>query len=285
MLGHSDRELERLSTQARLIDPITRRFFVGAGIGPGMRVLDVGSGAGDVAMLVSELVGASGEVVGTDISTAALTVARARVERRGLSNVTFIDGDPAEMAFTQLFDAVVGRYILQFIDDPVGALGRLAAHLRPGGLVAFHELDWDGARSLPESPTYRQCCQWVSRTIGLLGADTSMGAKLHTTFVTAGLSAPTMRVEATIGAGEASWDCVHLVTDLAKTLGASMERLGVASAAELDLETLAERIHDEIVTMNSVILGRSEIGAWSRVTGPLTRAESVLDHARSQSGH
>jgi hypothetical protein len=55
-LGHSDRELERLRVQARLIDPITRRFFVDAGIAPGMRVLDVGSGVGNVAFLAAELV-------------------------------------------------------------------------------------------------------------------------------------------------------------------------------------------------------------------------------------
>ena len=43
-LGHSEEELERLKEQARLIDPITRRFFAEDGIGPGMRVLDVGCG-------------------------------------------------------------------------------------------------------------------------------------------------------------------------------------------------------------------------------------------------
>jgi len=43
--GHSDRELKRLATQAQLIDPVTRRFFVDAGLKPGMRLLDVGSGA------------------------------------------------------------------------------------------------------------------------------------------------------------------------------------------------------------------------------------------------
>jgi tRNA A58 N-methylase Trm61 len=62
VLGHSDVELKRLATQARLIDPITRRFLVSAGIREGMRVLDVGSGAGDVAVLLAGLVGPSGEV-------------------------------------------------------------------------------------------------------------------------------------------------------------------------------------------------------------------------------
>ena len=48
-----DRELERLHLQAKLVDPITRQFLNEAGIVPGMRVLDVGSGAGDVAFLLA----------------------------------------------------------------------------------------------------------------------------------------------------------------------------------------------------------------------------------------
>jgi ubiquinone/menaquinone biosynthesis C-methylase UbiE len=63
-LGHSDRELKRLRLQAQLVDPITRQFFQDAGVAQGMRVLDVGSGAGDTALVVAELVGHSGEVLG-----------------------------------------------------------------------------------------------------------------------------------------------------------------------------------------------------------------------------
>src|SRR5215510_12807426 len=64
VFGHSDRELERLAAQAALVDPITREILVEAGIAPGMRVLDVGSGIGAVAFLVSSLVGEGGSVIG-----------------------------------------------------------------------------------------------------------------------------------------------------------------------------------------------------------------------------
>src|SRR5262245_10549157 len=96
-LGHSARELDRLGAQARLIDPITREFFQEAGIARGMRVLDVGSGAGDVAFLLADLVGNTGEVVGVDRAPAALAVARARAGLRG--NLSFLEGDPTRMTF------------------------------------------------------------------------------------------------------------------------------------------------------------------------------------------
>ena len=79
VLGHSERELERLRLQAQLIDPITRQFLIEAGIAPGMRVLDVGCGAGDVALLAADLVGPTGQVVGVD--SPAIGVRRRQPER------------------------------------------------------------------------------------------------------------------------------------------------------------------------------------------------------------
>jgi ubiquinone/menaquinone biosynthesis C-methylase UbiE len=79
-LGHSNREVDRLSAQARLLEPLTREFLSQAGIVPGMRVLDVGSGAGDVAFLAAELVGDTGTVIGTDRAPGVLAIARARAE-------------------------------------------------------------------------------------------------------------------------------------------------------------------------------------------------------------
>src|SRR5512140_1440895 len=125
VLGHSDRELHRLAAQARLMDPITRQFLTAAGIAPGMRVLDIGSGVGDVAFLAAGLVGRSGEVVGVDRSSLALE--RAEMRRRDLSfdNVSFRVGDPTEMSFDRPFDAVIGRYVLQFQPDPSDLLRKL----------------------------------------------------------------------------------------------------------------------------------------------------------------
>src|SRR5262245_42152261 len=133
VLGHGDRELERLATQARQIGPITRRIFVEAGIAPGLRVLDVGSGGGDVSLLLAELVGPKGEVVGADRSPVAIEAATRRVQAEGLANVRFVEGDPAVLAFDAPFDAIAGRYVLMFQPDPAAMLRGLARQLKPGG--------------------------------------------------------------------------------------------------------------------------------------------------------
>ena len=264
-LGHSDRELERLNAQEQLVGPITRRFFCDAGIVPGMRVLDIGSGAGDVTFLTADLVGEAGQVIGTDNASTAVSAARARAKKESRHNVEFHKCDPTEMAFERPFDAIVGRYVLMFQADPAAMLRRLAHHLRPGGVVVFHEPDWAGGWSFPPLPTYDQCHHWIVKTFRLLGTDTRMGIKLHEAFVAAGLPAPSMRLEAVIGGGTRGLDWMHLIAENVASLLPTMERLGVATAAEVDIATLPGRLHRELTASGGVIAGRSEIGAWSRV--------------------
>lgn len=264
-LGHSGRELERLTTQARVTDPITRGFFRDAGIGPGMRILDVGCGAGDTTFLLASMVGSEGEVVGADRVSAALAAAQKRAAGLGLSNVSFVEGDPAEMAFKGSFDAVAGRYVLQFQREPAPVLRKVAAHVRPGGAVVFQEVDWSGARSFPPAPTYDRCCRWCVETLRGLDTETQMGMKLPATFVAAGLPPPSARLAAVVGAGENCDDVVELLSGLIGTLAADAERLGVATAEEIDLETLAQRMKAEISANGSAIIGYYQIGAWTRV--------------------
>jgi SAM-dependent methyltransferase len=264
-LGHTDQELERLQVQARLIEPMTRRWFLEAGIDAGMRVLDVGSGVGDVAMLVAELVGSSGEVVGTDRSSTPLAVAADRARAASLQNVHFVQGDPCGMAFGEPFDAVVGRYVLMFQPNPAQMVRALTKHLRPGGVVVFHEPYREALRSFPSVPTYDWGWQLVNDAFLGTGADPSMGLKLHPTFVAAGLPTPTMRMESLIAGGSGCWDNIEFEVGPVRSLLSEIVSLGLTTESEIDVDTLADRVHNELVTTESVILGRAEIAAWSRL--------------------
>lgn len=92
-----------------------------------------------------------------------------------------------------------------------------------------------------------------------------MGLKLHATFVAAGLPAPSMRLGSIVGGSVNSSDSARLVAMLAGTMLADMERLGVATADDLDFETLADRMVSEAVANGSVLLGWFDVAAWCRV--------------------
>jgi ubiquinone/menaquinone biosynthesis C-methylase UbiE len=122
VLGHSPQELERLIAQARLYEPLARRFFREAGIVSGMRVLDVGCGAGDVSFLLARLVGLTGQVVGVDRAAEAVLTASRRARHHELPNTRFVKGEAGDLVDQKLFDAVVGRWVLMFCPDPVAVL-------------------------------------------------------------------------------------------------------------------------------------------------------------------
>lgn len=266
-LGHSEVELERLGVQARLVEPITRRFFEAAGVAEGMHVLDVGSGVGDVAFLAAELVGRSGEVVGTDRSAEALRIARRRAHERSLENVTFVEGDTSELTFERSFDAVVGRYVLQFQPDPSAMLRKIVAHARTGGVVVFHEPYRGGVHSHPPVRSYEEAFALVNETVERLGANLSLGLELHSTFVAAGLPAPTLRLEALVASGALSPEHVRYEMDLLPTLWSEMQRLGIAPTDVENAESWVERVLADVAAAESVVLGRAEVGAWSTAGG------------------
>jgi SAM-dependent methyltransferase len=262
VLGHSEEEIARLARQAALVNRFTKRFFLQAGIKPGMRVLDVGTGAGDTAFLLHEIVGRDGEVVGVDRSEKAVVTARRRASARDMANATFLVGDPSLMDFDRPFDAVAGRYVLMFQSAPDLFLRNLVARVRAGGIIAFHEANADFAHSSPAAATYDQCWRWIKGGFGT--ADPRLAAKFPTVFGGAGLPTPKMALEALIGAGTESDDCIELATDLVATLLPELLRQGLTTEGEVDVSTLKQRVAAEAYACGSVLVGRAEIGAWCR---------------------
>jgi SAM-dependent methyltransferase len=261
-LGHSAQELDRLSHQAKMFEPFTRQLFEEAGIRPGMRVLDVGCGSGDVAMLAAEVVGEHGQVVGVDRAALAVARARERAAKFQVKNVQFVQGDPAKMDFEEPFDAVVGRLVLMYYPDPIVAVARLARHVQTGGILVFQELDEENCKSWPKAPLFEQAVHWLNSALRLSGAHLQMGLQLHRTFLAAGLPAPQQRLDALVGGGP---DCPvyeHLAEGLRSLLPA-MEELGIATRDEVQPETLAERLRGQVLERNGVVVSLGLVGAWT----------------------
>ena len=132
-------EALRLLLQAAVYDPLTRRFLSDAGLQRGMRVLEVGSGPGSMSLLVSELVGRKGMVVGVEYCAPMVDLARRRARKAGRTNIEFVQADIETANLTGPFNAVIGRFIVRELKDSAKLLGRLSHLLAPCGIVAFQE--------------------------------------------------------------------------------------------------------------------------------------------------
>lgn len=263
-MGRTKEEAERLILQSQLYERVTRRFFEEAGIRSGMRVLDVGSGSGDVAFASAELVGSDGEVVGVDVNGEILETARGRAKEAGFTNVTFMAGDARTLDLGGEFDAVTGRLVLMYMSDPADALRELAARLRPGGIVAFQELDFTPYQALahPDTPLMDKMMNWVIEVFRCSGAHTEMGLDLYRTFVDAGLPEPVLNWTAPVG-GPATWSGYEYVASSFRSLLPLIEEYGIATSEEVDVETLAARLRKEVVAAKRPVILPPHVTAWA----------------------
>lgn len=257
-LGSSDAEHERLIRQAASLAPLTERLFREAGIGTGHRVLDLGSGVGDVAMLAAGLVGPSGQVVGIERDTRSIARARARAAEAGLHNVTFTQSDVSQVASSKPFDATVGRLILLFLPDPVAVLRSLYQLVRPGGIFAFQEPSWATALTLTvHLPLWHACTSLIRETFERSGADPEMGLHLYWMFQEAGLPSPKVHMEMPLG-NDPEW-----IYGVLCSLRPRMEQLNLPLQPLGSFDTLPERLRAEATTSKTLAPWRVIVGAWS----------------------
>ena len=261
-LGYTNYEHERLIRQAARIAPDTERLFREAGIGPGQRVLDLGSGVGDVAMLLARIVGQAGEVVGIERDPVSIEKANARVADAGFHNVRFIQSDANKINGDAPFDAAVGRFILMFLSDPMSVLRSLTQLVRPGGVLAFQEPSWIpllafGARF----PLWSLLLSSIHETFLRSGVNPEMGPDLYRIFQAVGLSAPAIHMETPLGSDA---DFIELICGLLSSVLPLAQQHNVSLEGLGNLHTLSERIQAEVATANSVVSFVPLVGVWAR---------------------
>jgi SAM-dependent methyltransferase len=260
-LGSEDPELARLEAQAEFLREPTRVLLEASGIGPGMRVLDLGTGLGHVAAAVAELVGPDGEVVGVDIDPRMLAVARARTPH--LRQVRFVEGDVASWRDDQPYDAVVGRLILFHLPDPVGALRHHLEAIRAGGRVVVLDFDIGGLRAEPSEPLTERMAELITAAFRAVGADPTIGSRLRKIVVEAGaVDVGGMAIAQYLADDDPVGPA--LLTGVVRTLAPAMIAHGLTTAAELDIDTLATRAAAALHAHGSVLVPPLLAGAWGR---------------------
>jgi len=129
-----------------------------ANVRPGERVLDVGCGCGDTSLVLADTVGSTGAVVGVDVSSPMLAVARRRAA--GRSQLTFTEADASRASLPGPFDLLFSRFGVMFFDDPPAAFTHMRTAMKPGGRLAF--VCWQEARDNPWAAIPAQAARRVS---------------------------------------------------------------------------------------------------------------------------
>jgi SAM-dependent methyltransferase len=268
-LGHSDRELERLATQARDLAAHTAILFRRAGIAAGHRVLDLGCGAGDVSFIAAEIVGPAGHVIGLDRSPAAVDAARERARRSAHLNVTFKVGDVSDPKLGTDFDAIVGRLVLMYLPDPVKALRQLQQLLRPHGLMVLQEGDARTIDSEPECPLISQIRNWMITALERSHCASNMGSRLAALLHQAGYRAEGSWVSQPSYVGT-TLSRLDWFADLARTLAPTLENNGIAPPQAVQGDTLAARLVAEAAARHAIVYAPRLVGVWARIAGGFT---------------
>ncbi|OKH74047.1 hypothetical protein EB72_17670 [Mycobacterium sp. SWH-M1] len=263
VLGSDDAEIARLQGQAAIIAEPTDMLFRRGGLRPGMRVLDLGSGPGDVSFLVAGIVGDEGSVLGLEQDPAQLAVAEQRREHLGLGNVLFEQGDARTFVSDEPFDAVVCRLLLMHLPDAADVLAHHRRNLRPGGVFIAVDYDMTGARALPEVDLFTRVGDWIQAGFAHAQADAAVGMRFPVLFEQAGyadVGTLGLQVYFPPRARQAAGYVVGVVRALEDAIIAS----GAATADDLDLATLEQRLGEAIEERGAVWTMPTIVGGWGR---------------------
>jgi SAM-dependent methyltransferase len=264
VLGHADVEVQRLLLQGRLYDDYTEHALRLAGLRPGMRVLDVGCGPGDVSFVAAKLVGPSGTVLGVDAALEMIELARARAAEKCLSAVRFTQAAIDAITLDEPVDAVIGRLILMHLPDPAATLRHLSSCVRPGGVIAFSENDITAARSIPDMPLFGRVTAGIVRAFEAMGLSAQFGTTLHSVFADAGLGAPRLTLGTPIGTA-AENDILAYAAEVWRLVSPIAQQRGFGIDELADIDDFVPQFREEALAVNALITMPPIITAWAQV--------------------
>jgi ubiquinone/menaquinone biosynthesis C-methylase UbiE len=211
---------------------------------PGMRVLDVGCGPGSITRGLAELV-APGEVVGVDLSRETLEAARGNAAAHGLDNLRYEEASVYELPFGDgTFDVAFAHQVIQHLREREAALGEMLRVLRPGGLLAIREVDWETVAYWPRDPWIDRFVQVHFKTWYRNGGEPAIGRQLRALFNAAGVDEPTVTASVwcyTTPADTIAWGESYAERLLTSPMGARMIEYRYASREDVEAMAAAFR--------------------------------------------
>ena len=234
VLGTHDEELARLGLQHRAWRSCTSVAWHNAGIRPGQTVLDVGCGPGYATFDLAELVGPSGRVIAIDKSERFLDALDRERRLRGLENIVTHNIDFDSGVFpSATADAAWCRWVFAFLRQPREVLSRLAASIRPGGVIVIHEyFDYATWRSAPRCAELEEFVSCVMASWRANGGEPDIALSLPRWLEDLGFEIRALHpIVSSVQPGELKWTWLRTFVEIGRQ---RMVELGAMSESQAE---------------------------------------------------
>jgi ubiquinone/menaquinone biosynthesis C-methylase UbiE len=271
VLGGSDAERARLRAQAEEHEASARWLLREVGVAPGWRVLDVGCGPVGILALLSEVVGRDGEVIGLEREDRFVEMARAEVARRGLGNVTIVQGDALSAGLERdSFNLVHERLVLVNVPERRELVREMVSLTAPGGVIALEDIDNVSWVCEPNHESWTVLLEVFHQTFRAGGGDPFVGRRLAGLLREAGVLDVQMGVHAALPQ-PGQYRRTHLLS----LIGSIREKAiasGVISEAELERHCASLLAH--LTHPTTVVIDKLLIQSWGQKPERLRPQES-----------
>jgi len=251
----------RLLLLDEIFSPASRELLLAAGLTPGMRVAELGGGAGLFAAWMAGIVGPSGSVTLVDNSEEQLQLARKNAAALGISNLNFVRAGACDTGLRRSsFDLIYCRFLLCHLPDRRMALAEMRALLKRGGLLVSEDYDHAGTFSEPASDAYRRLVEISNAVDRWRGLEPGAGLELPRLFREAGFAAPEVRMSQPVflrGPCKLLWEMT--LREAAPSIVAS----GVST--EQELQSICAELR-RIAADDTVLVGIARVTqVWARI--------------------
>jgi len=262
LLGYHRGEQERLERQAEELALESAWLFDEIGVRDGWRVVEIGCGPRGCLGLLSQRVGATGRVVGVELSQEQAGRAQRFVADNHLTNVEVLHADARSTGLPDgTFDLATARLVLVNVPQPEQIVAEMVRLVRPGGVVALHEADSTAQRCYPPHPAQTRLLEVLNTYAEMNGIDRSIGLRVPRMLGESGLAE--VRVNPLIHAYPPAHARRMLVLEFVEN--ARQRILDKDLIGEVELNDLMAALRLHLEDPGTLVVSSLFIQAWGRI--------------------